>query len=87
MEKNIQFKDLILNSLIYNDLYKRNIRFQFIHAEYVVEWKVNEDEKGEGRSILLKSLFYAKLYLALLIFKMIQAKWLYLRYISLFLHL
>lgn len=72
LEKNIQFKDLILNSLIYNDLYKRNIRFQFIPAEYVVEWKVNEDEKGEGRSILLKSLFYAKLYLALLIFKMIS---------------
>jgi len=72
LENNAKFKDLILNALVYNDLYKRNIRFQFIPAEYITEFKVNEDENGEGRSILIKSLFYAKLYLALLIFKMIS---------------
>lgn len=72
LEKNAKFKDLVLNSLLYNDLYKRDLKFQFIPAEYVVEFKVNEDENGNGRSVLAKALFYAKLYLALLIFKMIS---------------
>lgn len=72
LETNIKFKELILNALMYNDLYKREIRFQFIPAEYVVEFNINEDENGEGQSILKDSLFYAKLYLALLVFKMIS---------------
>lgn len=72
LENNVKFKELILNALMYNDLYKREIRFQFIPAEYVVEFNINEDENGEGQSILKDSLFYAKLYLALLVFKMIS---------------
>jgi len=72
LENNIKFKDMILNALLYNDLYKKQITFQFIPADYVVEFKVNEDVDGNGQSILAKSLFYAKLYLALLIFKMIS---------------
>lgn len=71
LENNMGFKDLILNALLYNDTYKRNIHFQFIPAEYVCEFKVNEDENGDGVSMLIKSLFYAKLYLALLIFNII----------------
>lgn len=72
LETNAKFKELILNALMYNDLYKRELRFQFIPAEYVVEYNINEDENGEGQSILKDSLFYAKLYLALLVFKMIS---------------
>lgn len=72
LEDNIQFKDLIFNALLYNNLYKKQIKFQFIPAEYVVEYKVNEDADGNGQSMLSKSLFYAKLYLALLIFKMVS---------------
>lgn len=72
LDNNKQFKDLILNALMYNDLYKKNIQFQFIPAEYMVEFKVNEDPEGNGQSVLTKALFYAKLYLALLIFKMIS---------------
>lgn len=72
LEKNAKFKDLILNALLYNDMYKKEIKFQFIPADYVVEFKVNEDTEGNGQSILTKSLFYAKLYLALLIFKMVS---------------
>lgn len=71
LENNMGFKDLILNALLYNDTYKRNVHFQFIPAEYICEFKVNEDENGEGVSMLIKSLFYAKLYLALLIFNII----------------
>lgn len=72
LEDNIEFKELIANALQYNDLYKKQITFQFIPAEYVQEFKVNEDVDGNGRSILMKSLFYAKLYLSLLVFKMIS---------------
>ena len=72
LENNNKFKDMILNALLYNDLYKRRISFQFIPREYVVEFKVNEDVNGNGQSVLTKALFYAKLYLALLIFKMIS---------------
>ena len=71
LQKNAKFKELILNALTYNDLYKKQIKFQFIPKDYMVEFKVNEDENGDGQSVLDKSLFYAKLYLALLIFKMI----------------
>lgn len=71
-EKNQHFKDLILNALVYNDVYKRRLNFQFIPAEYMVEFNVNEDSNGEGQSILKKSLFYAKLYLALLVFKIVS---------------
>lgn len=72
LENNAKFKDLILNSLLYNDMYKKELNFQFIPADYVVEFKINEDENGHGQSMLNKALFYAKLYLSLLIFKMIS---------------
>ncbi len=71
LTENAKFKDLILDALTYNDLYKRDIQFQFIPAEYITEFKINPDENGEGVSILKPALFYAKLYLALLIFKII----------------
>jgi hypothetical protein len=69
--KNEKFKDLIINALRYNDLYKKQIKFEFIPATYMTEFKINEDENGQGVSILYRSLFYGKLYLALLLFKMI----------------
>lgn len=72
LENNAKFKDIILNALMYNDIYKKELKFQFIPVDYITEFTVNENENGEGTSILLSSLFYAKLYLALLIFKMIS---------------
>lgn len=71
LEKNIEFKELILNALLFNENYKKKIHFQFIPAEYMCEFKVNEDEYGNGTSILIKSLFYAKLYLAMLVFNIL----------------
>ena len=71
VQDNAKFKDLIINALKYTDIYKNRIEFQFIPAEYITEFTIDEDEDNEGQSILMKSLFYAKLYLALLIFKMI----------------
>lgn len=72
LEENSEFKKLILNSLIYNDVYKKKIKFQFIPPEYITEFPINPDTDGNGRSVLLPSLFYSKLYLSLLIFKMMS---------------
>lgn len=72
VEDNGKFKDLIANALIYDDTYKKRIRFQFIPAKYITEFAVNLDINGNGTSILYPSLFYAKIYLGLLIFKMMS---------------
>lgn len=72
LETNVEFKKLIMNALIYNDIYKKKIRFQFIPRDYITAFHINPDVDGEGRSVLAPSLFYAKLYLALLIFNMVS---------------
>lgn len=71
LEKNIKFKKSIAAALTHGDVKNKNIRFQFIPVEYVTEFKINEDENGKGTSMIQGSLFYAKLYLALLYFNMI----------------
>lgn len=72
LEDNEKFKNLIISTLWFNDLYKKNVSFQFIPAEYVTRFTVNEDDEGNGVSILNDALFYAKLYLALLLFKIMS---------------
>lgn len=72
LEDNIKFKDLIVDALNYYNVNTQRVRFQYIPAEYVVVFKVSEDENGNGTSILEPSLFYAKLYLMLLLFKMMS---------------
>ena len=69
LEKNMKFKRLIVEALNYFKLNNRKLRFQFIPKEYIVEFKVNEDERGDGTSVIEPSLFYAKLYLMTLLFK------------------
>ncbi len=71
LQNNVEFKDAILSALTYHKVYNKTLHFQFIPAEYVCEFKINEDENGEGVSLLAKSLFYAKLYLALLMYNII----------------
>lgn len=69
---NPQFKDLIVNAISYREFYKRKFRVQFIPENYMTHFKINEDpENHQGQSVLNKSLFYAKLYLSLLLFKII----------------
>ena len=71
LNDNLEFKELIINSLVYNDMYKKKLHYQFIPGDYVCRFSVNEDENGNGQSMLYKSLFYAKLYLSLLVFNMV----------------
>ena len=65
----MKFKKMIVEALNYYKLNNRKIKFQFIPKEYIVEFKINEDENDRGRSIVENSLFYAKLYLMILLFK------------------
>lgn len=69
LEKNEKFKKLIVEALNYYKLNNRRIKFQFIPKEYIIPFTINEDENGHGTSVLENSLFYAKLYLMLLLFK------------------
>lgn len=71
LNDNNEFKDLIINALLYNDMYKRKLHFQFIPGDHICRFAVNEDENGNGQSMIYKSLFYAKLYLSLLVFNMV----------------
>ena len=72
LRKNEKFKDIIVEALQYFNLNEQRVRFQFIPSEYVVAHKVQEDENGDGTSILEPSLFYAKLYLMLLLFNIMS---------------
>ena len=72
LEKNMKFKKLIVEALNFFKLNNRKIRFQFIPKEYIIQFKVNENENGEGVSMIEPSLFYAKLYLMLLLFKIMS---------------
>ena len=72
LNSNKEFKELIASALMNYDLNTKRIKFQFIPAEYVCSFKVNEDLEGNGTSIIEPSLFYAKLYLMFLLFKIMS---------------
>ena len=72
LKDNPKFKKIIVEALNYYDLTNQAITFQFIPKEYVVAFKIDKDEEGNGTSMLDNSLFYAKLYLMLLLFKMMS---------------
>lgn len=72
IKSNPKFKKLIVDCINHYNLYENQIRFQFIPKEYIISFKVNKDVNGHGTSMLEPSLFYAKLYLMLLLFKMMS---------------
>jgi len=72
LHDNLKFKKQIADAITYYDLSQKRIKFQFIPAEYMQVFKIDEDENGNGQSMLKKSLFYAKLYLMLLLFKIMS---------------
>lgn len=72
LEKNIKFKEMITDAIQYYNLNEKRVKFQFIPVEYMQEFKIDEDVDGNGTSMIKKSLFYAKLYLMLLLFKIMS---------------
>lgn len=63
-----QFRTMILNCLLYAERRNSPVRIKFIAPEYVVPFTTNEDEYGNGQPVLLRSLFYGRLYTSLLLF-------------------
>ncbi len=69
---NPKFKELIVNAISYQEFYRKKFKVQFIPVNYMHHFKINEDpDTHMGTSVLSKSLFYGKLYLSLLLFKII----------------
>ena len=76
--RNLRYKDLIegdqklrtmiLNCVLYAERRDSPIRVKFVPAEYVVPFQTNTDEYGNGQPVLLRSLFYGRLYTSLLLF-------------------
>lgn len=72
LQKNAKFKELIVECINYYNLNEKRLKFQFIPEEYITVFKIDTDETGHGRSMIRKSLFYAKLYLMILLFKIMS---------------
>jgi len=73
VKNNPQFRELMVNALMYEDLYRKDFKVQFVSAEYITHFKVNEDiDTHLGTSMLKRSLFYAKLYMTYLMFLVIS---------------
>lgn len=69
---NSNFKKIIADCINYNGYMDNEYHIQFIPAQYVVEFKVNEDENENGVSMLQNSLFPAKLLLSLMVSRMLN---------------
>lgn len=72
LKDNPKFKKLIVEALNFYDLNEHCIKFQFVPKEYMIPFKINKDVEGNGTSMLSGSMFYAKLYLMLLLFKIMS---------------
>ena len=72
LKENEKFKELIVEAISFYNLNEKRLKFQYVPVEYMQEFKIDEDEDGNGQSMLRKSLFYAKLYLMLLLFKIMS---------------
>ena len=72
LKENLKFKKTIVDAINHYNLNEHKLKFQFIPVEYIQEFKINKDEEDNGQSMIKKSLFYAKLYLMLLLFKIMS---------------
>lgn len=67
--EHIGFKKLIADCIMANGIINTQYRIQFIPVEDIFEFKINQDEEGEGKSILAKALWPAKILAAIRIRK------------------
>jgi hypothetical protein len=72
LKNNLKFKEAIVDCFNCYNLNENRVKMQFIPAEYIVRFKIDEDIDGNGTSMIKKSLFYAKLYLMILLFKIMS---------------
>ena len=71
VNNNAEHKRLIADCIIANGLINNNLQIQFIPAEHIVSFAIDEDEDNGGQSMLSDSLFPARLLLDLIISKML----------------
>lgn len=71
VNKYSEHKKLIADCLIANGLINNDYSIQFIPADYVTQFTINEDENGNGESMLLDALFPAKLLLSFVVNKLL----------------
>ena len=69
---NAKFKKEIADAINFYSINQKKLKFQFVPVEYISVFKIDVDEDGNGQSMIKKSLFYAKLYLLLLLFKIMS---------------
>lgn len=72
VRKNASFRNLIAECIIANGIVDNDYMIQFIPAEQVIQFKVNEDDDGKGQSILADSLFPAHQLLSITACKMLN---------------
>lgn len=68
----IVFKKLIADCIMANGVVNTQYRIQFIPKDDVFEFKINEDAKGDGTSVLKQSLWPAKLLTSIRIRKVLN---------------
>lgn len=71
VNKNADFKRLIGDCIVANGFVNSAFQIQFIPAKYITCFSVNENEDGNGVSILQDALFPAKMLLSLIIAKLL----------------
>ncbi len=69
--QNMKFRSQIMDILDYYDITRNKLKFQFIPADRITIFKINDDEQNKGTSILDGSLYYGNLYLSLLEFTLL----------------
>lgn len=69
---NSEYKKLIADVIIANGLTDKDYNIQFIPAEDIIPFTIQEDEDGFGESILSDSLFPAKLLLSMIVTRMLN---------------
>lgn len=70
--KNSEFKKVIADCIRYNGYMDNEYHVQFIPAKYVIKFTIDEDDDGEGKSVLANAMFPAKLLLSLQVAKILN---------------
>ena len=70
--KNSEYKKMIADCIIANGLTDKDYNIQFIPAEDIIEFTVNENDEGFGESVLTDSLFPAKLLLTTIVCRLLN---------------
>lgn len=63
-----QLRSMVLNCVLYAERRDAPVRVKFVPVDYVTAFETNVDEYGNGQPVLMRSLFYARLYTSLLLF-------------------